>query len=103
MTSDLKPVGVIFGQAGTPARRFSVQRAAMVGNRTNMCQVILRNTHKPQDSQDSRDTCAASIARSQSILTTHKTVILTPKRNERIRLEYTLGDVWTRTSCHIRV
>jgi hypothetical protein len=93
---DLKPVGVVFGQAGTLARRRSVQRAATVGNRTNVCQVIIRNTHKPQDSQHSRDALAASIHRSQSLLTTHRTVVLAPKRNERIRLEYALGDVWTR-------
>ena len=94
--SDLKPVGVCFGRAETLARRLSVQRAATVGNRTNMCQVIIRNTHKPHDSQDSRDPSAAAINRSQSLLTTHKTIILAPKRNERIRLEYALGDVWTR-------
>jgi hypothetical protein len=96
VTSAIKPLGVVFGQAGTLARRLSVQRAATVGNGTNMCQVIIRNTHKPQDSRDSRDPCAASINRSESLLTTRKTVILTPKRNERIRLEYTLADIWTR-------
>jgi hypothetical protein len=96
VSPDVKPVGVVFGQAGTLARRLSVQRAATVGNRTNVCQVIIRNTHKPQDSQHSRDALAASIQRSQSLLTTHRTVVLAPKRNERIRLEYALGDVWTR-------
>jgi len=96
VTSSFKPVGVVFGQAGTLARRLSIQRAATVGNRTNMCQVIIRNTHKPQDSRDSRDPSAASISRSESLLTTRKTVILTPKRNERIRLEHALGDIWTR-------
>ena len=96
VTSDLKPVGIVFGQAGTLARRLSIQRAATVGTRPNMCQVIIRNTHKPQESHDSRDLSANSINRSQSLLTTHKTVILAPKRSERIRLEYALGDVWTR-------
>jgi hypothetical protein len=96
VSPDLKAVGVVFGQAGTLSRRLSVQRAATVGNRTNMYQVIIRNTHKPQDSQHSRDALTASVNRSQSLLTTHKTVVLAPKRNERIRLEYALGDVWTR-------
>lgn len=93
VTSDLKPISVVFGQAETLARRLSVQRAATVGNRANMCQVIIKNTHKPQDS---RGPSAASTNRSESLLTTRKTVILTPKRNERIRLEYALGDIWTR-------
>ena len=96
VTSDLKPVGVAFGQAGTLARCLSVQIAAKVGNRATACQVIIRNTHKPQDSQDNRGPSVASISRSQSLLTTHKTVTPTPKRNERIQLEYALGDVWTR-------
>ena len=92
----VKPVGVVFGQAGTLARRLSVQSAATVSNRTNMCQVIIRNTHKPQDSRDSRDPSAALINGSESLLTTRKTVILTPKSSKRIRLEYALGDIWTR-------
>jgi hypothetical protein len=96
VTSALKLVGVAFGQAGTLARRLFVQRAATVGNRTNMYRVIIRNTHKPQDSRDSRDPSAALINGSESLLTTRKTVILTPKRSERIRLEYALGDIWTR-------
>jgi hypothetical protein len=75
VTSALKLVGVAFGQAGTLARRLFVQRAATVGNRTNMYRVIIRNTHKPQDSRDNRDSrgpSAASISRSESLLTTHK-------------------------------
>lgn len=96
VNSDLKPVGGAFGQAGTLTRRLSVQRAATVGTRINMRQVIIRNTHKPQETHNSRVSSANSIRRSQSLLTTHKTVILAPKRNERIRLEYALGDVWTR-------
>src|ERR1700733_14144811 len=52
--------------------------------------------HKPQDSQHDRDPSVASTSRSQSLLTAHKTVTITPKRNERIRLKYVLGDVWTR-------
>jgi hypothetical protein len=36
-TSDLKPVGVAFGEAGTLARRLSAQRAAKVDNRAIAC------------------------------------------------------------------
>jgi hypothetical protein len=93
---DLKPVGVVIGHIGTLPRRLSVQRAGTVGNRTNVCQVIIRNTHKPQDSQNSRHAPADSIYRLKSLLTTQRMVVLAPKRSERIRLEYALGDVWTR-------
>ena len=41
VTSDVKPVGVAFGQARTLARHLSVQRAATVGNRATVCQVII--------------------------------------------------------------
>jgi hypothetical protein len=96
VTSDPTPVGVVFGQAGTLARRLSALRAATMGNRATVYQVIIRNTHKSQDNQDNRSPFVAPISGSQSLLTTHKTVTLTPNRNERIRLEYTLGDAWTR-------
>src|SRR5947207_7680030 len=93
---DLKPVGVAIGHVGTLTRRLSVQRAATISNKTNVCQVIIRNTHKPQDSPNSRSVLADSIYRSQTLLTTQRTVVLAPKRSERIRLEFALGDVWTR-------
>jgi hypothetical protein len=95
MTSDLKTVQVQCRQARTLARRLSVRGAAKVGNRATACQVIFRNTHKPQNSQDNQCPSAASTSRSQSLLTAHKTVTLTPRRNERIRLKYALSDVDT--------
>lgn len=94
--SEFRSTGVAFGQAATLARQLSVQRAATVGNRTNVCQVIIKNTHKQQETQDSRSSRAESLSRSQSLLSTHKTTILAPKRSERIRLEHCLEDVWTR-------
>jgi hypothetical protein len=93
---ELKALAPIFGQAGTLARRLSIQRAATVGTRIPICQVIIRNTHKPQEGQEMRASAAIAINRSQSLLTTHRTTILAPRRSERIRLEHSLSDVWTR-------
>ena len=92
---DLKPIGVVFGQAGTLTRRLSIQRAATVGNRQSVCQVIIRGTHHAQDLQDLRQSSIA-INRSQSHLTTHRTVVLAPKRSERAKMETSLAAVWTR-------
>lgn len=93
---ELKPLAPIFGQAGTLARRLSIQRAATVGPRVATCQVIIRNTHKPQDGQEMKPSLPAAINRSQSLLTTHRVTVLAPKRSERVRLEQSLANVWTR-------
>lgn len=95
---ELKALAPVFGEAGTLARRLSIQRAATVGTRVAPCQVIIRNTHKPQDSQEMKvpSAAAATINRSQSLLTTHRVAVLAPKRSERVRLEQSLADVWTR-------
>lgn len=92
---DLKPVGLVFGQAGNLTRRLSIQRAATVGNRHSVCQVIIRGTHHAQDLQDLRQSSIA-INRSQSHLTTHRTAVLAPKRSDRAKLESSLAAVWTR-------
>ena len=92
---DLKPAGPIFGQAGTLARRLSIQRAATVGTRNNTCQVIIRNTHRPNTSHESREPSEV-LNRSRSLLTTHRTIVLAPKRSDRVRLEQSLADVYSK-------
>jgi hypothetical protein len=93
---ELKALTSVFGQAGTLARRLSIQRAATVGTRIATCRVIIKNTHKPQEGQELRPSSALPINRSQSLLTTHHIRVLAPKRSERVRLEQSLADVWTR-------
>ena len=93
---ELKALAPVFGQAGTLARRLSIQRAATVAPRVATCQVIIRNTHKPQDGQEMKPSTAVAVNRSQSLLTTHRVTVLAPKRSERVRLEQSLADVWTR-------
>lgn len=83
-------------QASALSRHPSVQRAATVGNRANICQVIIRNTHNPQDLHDFRQPSSSTVNRSQSHMTSNRIVVLAPKRSERARLESNLGDVWTK-------
>lgn len=93
---DLRSVGAVYGRHGTLARRLSVQRAATVGNRASIFQVIIRNTHNPVELHEFRQPSASSMNRSQSHLTSNRIVILAPKRSERARLESVLSDVWTK-------
>ncbi|KAI9870394.1 MAG: hypothetical protein M1830_004299 [Pleopsidium flavum] len=93
---DLKSIGHIFGQPGTLARRISVQRAATVGPKTNISQVIIKNTHALRDNSISSLPASPSMNRSQSLLTTSRIPVLVPKRADRVRLEHALSDVWTR-------
>ena len=93
---ELKSVGVVYGHHGTLARRLSIQRAATVGNRASIYQVIVRNTHNPEELHEFHQPSTSSINRSQSHLTTNRIVVLAPKRSERSRLEALLNDVWTK-------
>lgn len=93
---DLKSVGVVFGHNPPPSRQSPIQRAATVCNRSGGCQIILRNTHNPQDLQEYRNASPSMMNRSQSHATTNKIVVLAPKRTERSRLETMLSDVWTK-------
>ena len=93
---ELKSTGVVYGHHGTLARRLSIQRAATVGNRASIYQVIVRNTHNPEELHEFRQPSTSFINRSQSHLTTNRVVVLAPKRTERARLETILSDVWTK-------
>lgn len=93
---NLQPCCTSFGQDNSLNRSLSIQRAATVGSRGTMCQVIIRNTHNPQDLQDFRRQSPVTINRSHSHLSTHRVSVLSPKRSERSRLESSLADVWTR-------
>ena len=90
---ELKTLGRVFGHPGSLTRRLSIQRAATVGTRSNVCQVIIRNTHNPQNDNDHR---TPDINRSYSLLTTHRIAMLAPKRAERVRLEQSVVDIWSR-------
>ena len=93
---DLKPIGSVLGQPGTLARRISIQRAATVGPRTNVCQVFIRNTHALKGSIDSSTAGNLIVSRSQSLLSTNRIPVLAPRRVDRIRMEHDLAKVWTK-------
>ena len=92
----LKSLGNIFGLPGTLTRRISIQRAATISPRTNLCRVIIRNTTALKDHNDFNNTATPSIGRSQSLLSTSRIPILSPKRSDRLHMECALADVWTR-------
>ena len=91
---NLKPIGPAFRQSHKMARKLSVQRAATLGPRTNLHQVIIKNTHVPKNksAQDSD----LPVMRSQSFLSTNNVPILAPRRSERIRLEEVISDIWSK-------
>lgn len=93
---DIRPLGYVFGLPGTLTRRVSIQRAATVSPRTNVCQVMIKNTNALKEYNDTHNLVPNSISRSQSLLSTNRVLVLAPKRVERLRMEYALTDVWTR-------
>ncbi|KAL1795367.1 hypothetical protein ACET3X_007183 [Alternaria dauci] len=92
----LKSLGPVFGHANTLVRRMSVHRAATLGAKPNMSQVIIKNT-QAQRLPDTPPTFSPSIVtRSQSHLSSNHIPTLAPRRAERVRLEGALEDVWTK-------
>ncbi|KAI0600211.1 hypothetical protein F4775DRAFT_75214 [Biscogniauxia sp. FL1348] len=95
LSLNIKSLGTVFGKPGTVARRLSIHRATTVGPKSQLCQVILKNTTTVKDT--SSNTSTSSINRSQSLLTTNTRIpVLAPSRSERARLEALLADVWSR-------
>ena len=96
LSLDIKTLGFVFGQPGTLTRRQSIQRAATVNSRRNGHQVIIKNTNSLKESGESPMPESECLSRSQSLLSTHRTPILAPKRAERQRIETAMSEVWTR-------
>jgi hypothetical protein len=93
LLSDAKSLGPAFEAQSGFTRRKSIHRAATLGPKTNLHQVIIKNT----DAQKmGGDESSSLIMRSQSHMSSSHIPILAPRRAERIRLEAALGDVWTR-------
>ncbi|KAH0542149.1 hypothetical protein FGG08_003449 [Glutinoglossum americanum] len=96
LSVDIKPLGNVFGQLGTLARRISLHRAGTIGPKASLSQVVIRNTHALRDGQDHMVPAPPPINRSYSTIHTNRIQIVSPKRSERVRLESALADVWTR-------
>lgn len=93
---DIKSIGPVFGQAESVVRRMSVHRAATLGPKTNLSQVIIKNTQAQKASDSPQAITNLSVTRSQSHLTSNHVPTLAPRRAERIRLETALEEVWTK-------
>lgn len=96
LSLDIKSIGPVFGHADSLVRRMSVHRAATLGAKTNMTQVIIKNTQAQKSPEPPRPFAPTLVTRSQSHLSSNHVPTLAPRRAERIRLETTLEDVWTK-------
>jgi hypothetical protein len=76
------------------AKRLAIHRATTIGPKSSLCQVIIKNTTDGKDVP--RSASSSTINRSQSLLTTNRILVLAPPRQDRVRLENLLSDVWTR-------
>jgi hypothetical protein len=93
---DIKSIGPVFGHADSLVRRMSVHRAATLGSKTNMTQVIIKNTQAQKTPEPPPPFAPNSVTRSQSHMSSNHVPTLAPRRAERIRLETALEDVWTK-------
>ena len=93
---DVKSLGPVFGHADSMVRRMSVHRAATLGAKTNLSQVIIKNTQAEKLQQSPPTFSPGVVARSQSLLSSNHIPTLAPRRAERIRLENAMEDVWTK-------
>ncbi|KAF2100309.1 hypothetical protein NA57DRAFT_35935 [Rhizodiscina lignyota] len=93
---ELKSFSTAGGQPESMARRMSIQRAATLGPKTTMRQVVIKNTEALHTSGDSTVRDPIPVARSLSHLSTNHVQTLAPRRADRIRLENALFDVWTK-------
>jgi hypothetical protein len=93
---NIKSLGPVFGHADSLVRRMSVHRAATLGAKTNLTQVIIKNTYaqKPLDTPPTFP--PGQVTRSHSTLSANHIPTLAPRRAERMRLETALEEVWTK-------
>ncbi|KKA27397.1 hypothetical protein TD95_000481 [Thielaviopsis punctulata] len=94
LSLDIKSLGTVFGKPGTVTHRMSIHRASTIGPKSQMCQVILKNTCVLKEAKTPSN---GSINRSQSLLATSSRIaVLSPSRAERARLEAMLSDIWSK-------
>lgn len=96
LSLDIKSLGPVFGHADSLVRRMSVHRAATLGSKTHLTQVIIKNTQAQKSPEPPPSFAPNLVTRSQSHMSTNHVPTLAPRRAERIRLETALEDVWTK-------
>ncbi|KAF2751542.1 hypothetical protein M011DRAFT_523497 [Sporormia fimetaria CBS 119925] len=92
---DMKSIGPVFGHADSLVRRMSVHRAATLGSKTTVAQVIIKNT-QAQKLPEVPPPFSPPVARSLSHMSHNHVPTLAPRRAERVRLETSVEDVWTK-------
>lgn len=92
----LRSLGPVFNQPGSILRRMSIQRAKTLGPKSCLSQVIIKNTKAKSGGAAGDSATLLPMSRSQSHLSAGHIPTLAPRRTERIRLEQTLCDVWTK-------
>lgn len=96
LSLDIRSIDTLLGLPHGFVRRMSVQRAATLGPKATLHQVVIKNTEAQRLPDISQSSTSLPMARSQSHLSTNHITTLAPRRGERIRLETTLSDVWTK-------
>jgi len=96
LSLDIKSIGPVFGHADSLVRRMSVHRAATLGSKTHLTQVIIKNTQAQKLPEVPPAVTPGLVARSQSHMSANHVPTLAPRRAERIRLEAAIEDVWTK-------
>lgn len=96
LSLDIKSLGPVFGHADGMVRRMSVHRAATLGAKTNLTQVIIKNTQAQKPLDTPLTFSPGQMARSHSTLSANHIPTLAPRRAERMRLETALEEVWTK-------
>ena len=95
LTFNIRPIGSIFDITASLTRNFPT-RAATVNPRTSVTQVIIKNTYALKETGDTQQSGVISISRSQSLFSSSRIPVLAPRRADRIRMEQSLAEVWTR-------
>ncbi|KAF1955389.1 hypothetical protein CC80DRAFT_505719 [Byssothecium circinans] len=97
LSLDIRSIGPVFGHADSMVRRMSVHRAATLGSKQNMTQIIIKNTQAQKSPEPPPPFAPPNLViRSQSHMSAHHIPTLAPRRAERLRLEAALEDVWTK-------
>jgi hypothetical protein len=96
LSLDIKSIGPVFGHADSLVRRMSFHRAATLGSKQQMTQVIIKNTQAQKLPEPPPTFAPNSVTRSQSHMSANHIPTLAPRRAERLRLEAALEDVWTK-------
>ncbi|KAF2234128.1 Dbl homology domain-containing protein, partial [Viridothelium virens] len=93
LTLDIKSYGAALGYSQSLAKRTSIHRAATLSPKATLSHVIIKNT---EAAKEGKSVASEVVNRSHSLLSSSHVPTLSPRRIERIRLERSLSNVWTK-------